>query len=115
MSTQPLFVRQTWYLNRTVKPDSGQSLPLWFPFTRAYWLPGSIHHHVGDSDLFEEENHSSVPFEVVDRRSGEGDDIVIRNLRKTFGKKHAVDGLSLTMYTGHVTALLGHNGMLLSR
>ena len=65
--------------------------------------------------MLEEENHSSVPFEVVDRRSGEGDDIVIRNLRKTFGKKHAVDGLSLTMYTGHVTALLGHNGMLLSR
>lgn len=58
-----------------------------------------------------EEIHSSVPFEVIDRRSGEeADDIVIRNLKKKFGKKHAVDGLSLTMYNGQVTALLGHNG-----
>jgi ABC-type multidrug transport system ATPase subunit len=24
--------------------------------------------------------------------------------------KKAVDGLDLTMYTGHITALLGHNG-----
>ena len=115
METHLAFVWQAWYLNRTIKVDHGQSLLLWFPFTRAYWFPKSVHHYPCDSGMLEEENHSSVPFEVVDRRSGEGDDIVIRNLRKTFGKKHAVDGLSLTMYTGHVTALLGHNGMLLSR
>lgn len=42
--------------------------------------------------------------------------VEISNLRKSFdtptGKKVAVDGLSLTMYSGHITALLGHNGKL---
>jgi len=86
-------------------------LPLWFPFSRAYWCPKSVHHRASASEILDEEIHSSVPFEVIDRRSGgEGDDIVIQNLRKKFGKKHAVDGLSLTMYNGQVTALLGHNG-----
>lgn len=62
--------------------------------------------------MLEEELRSSIPFEVLDRRQGdEEDDIAIHNLRKSFGKKHAVDGLSFTMYNGQVTALLGHNGM----
>lgn len=38
----------------------------------------------------------------------------INNLVKYFntntGRKYAVDGLSLTMYQGQITALLGHNG-----
>ena len=34
----------------------------------------------------------------------------IHGLRKQFGKKTAVDGLSLSMYSGQITALLGHNG-----
>ncbi|XP_063224088.1 phospholipid-transporting ATPase ABCA3-like isoform X2 [Bacillus rossius redtenbacheri] len=36
--------------------------------------------------------------------------IQIKELRKVFGKKVAVDGLSVNMYEGHITVLLGHNG-----
>lgn len=34
----------------------------------------------------------------------------IQNLKKVFGKKKSVDGVSLKMYQGQITALVGHNG-----
>jgi ATP-binding cassette, subfamily A (ABC1), member 3 len=34
----------------------------------------------------------------------------IRELRKEFGDKVAVNNLSMTMYSGQIFALLGHNG-----
>lgn len=44
----------------------------------------------------------------------EGKCVLIRGLHKSFmtntGIKHAVDDLNLTMYSGQITALLGHNG-----
>lgn len=36
--------------------------------------------------------------------------VEIRNLRKVFNKKPAVHGLTLNMYEGQITVLLGHNG-----
>jgi ATP-binding cassette subfamily A (ABC1) protein 3 len=37
--------------------------------------------------------------------------IVIKNLTKRFGRgKLAVDGVSIRMYAGQITVLLGHNG-----
>lgn len=36
--------------------------------------------------------------------------IEIQNIFKNFGKKRAVNGVSLRMYTGDIFALLGHNG-----
>ncbi|XP_021957188.1 ATP-binding cassette sub-family A member 3 [Folsomia candida] len=36
--------------------------------------------------------------------------VVISNLKKSFGRKNAVDGVSMTMYEGEIFALLGHNG-----
>jgi ABC-type uncharacterized transport system ATPase subunit len=54
------------------------------------------------------------PFEPVSdalkKQGAEGKNIEIHGLRKTFGEKIAVDGLSLSMYSGQITALLGHNG-----
>jgi ABC-2 family transporter protein len=103
----------TWYFNRVIKPDNGQALPLWFPFKRSYWFPRTTHPGGTDIESREAEYNSSVPFEVVERRQGdEGKDIEICNLRKVFGKTHAVDGLTLTMYAGQVTALLGQNGTI---
>jgi ATP-binding cassette subfamily A (ABC1) protein 3 len=102
---------QTWYLNRVIKSEFGQRLPLLFPFMRSYWCPRTAHRDVAASSMLDGELRASIPFEVFDRRQGDAeDDIEIHNLRKTFEKKHAVDGLSLTVYNGQVTALLGHNG-----
>ena len=52
--------------------------------------------------------------ESLAQQRTEGKCVDIRNLYKYFdtptGRKTAVDGLTLTMYSGQITALLGHNG-----
>jgi hypothetical protein len=105
-----------WYLNRVVAPDFGQALPVYFPFTASYWgfskkAPSTI----ATADLAETDeamNDSHVPIEGVSdtMRSQTDSNIVIRRLGKKFGDKTAVEDLSVTMYNGQVTALLGHNG-----
>lgn len=51
--------------------------------------------------------HSSFEPEVA-RDAAVG--IEIQNIFKIFGRKRAVNGVSLRMYTGDIFALLGHNG-----
>lgn len=108
----------SWYLNRVVPSDFGLNLPLWFPFTTSYWCP---RHCVSkkksakryDDDRCDHED-ANIPIEPVveslKRQADEGMSIEMHNLRKSFGDKQAVDGLSLSMFNGHITALLGHNG-----
>jgi ABC-type multidrug transport system fused ATPase/permease subunit len=102
-----------WYLNRVLRSDYGQPLPFYFPFTRRYWCPGSASPAFALGDQ-ETKYAEGVPVEPVTdalrAQSVNGEGIEIRSLRKVFGDKTAVDGLSLSMYKGQVTALLGHNG-----
>jgi ATP-binding cassette subfamily A (ABC1) protein 3 len=104
----------TWYLNRVIKADYGQALPLWFPFTRSYWFPASVQPPTVTTEPDDEVAAAGSPFEpvsdVLKKQGAEGKNIEIHRLRKTFGEKTAVDGLSLSMYSGQITALLGHNG-----
>ena len=109
----------TWYLNRVIRPDFGQALPWYFPFTKAYWRPALAAKSSSPADEFYDEDHSAaisaeIPLEPVGealhRQSQNGENIEIRGLRKDFGDKTAVDGLNLSMYKGQITALLGHNG-----
>lgn len=100
----------TFYLNRVVRSDFGQALPWYFLFTKSYWCGAK---HVDDSsdDNDSGDKAANVPVEQVgdglNSQIKEGRGIAIRGLRKQFGDKTAVDGLSLTMYPGQVTALLG--------
>lgn len=52
--------------------------------------------------------------DALSRQLRDGNCVAMRDLRKDFqtptGIKKAVDGLSLTLYSGQITALLGHNG-----
>ena len=102
-----------WYANRVVPSEFGQPLPLYFPFTLSYWCPGRVQSHVLE-DSSEESNDEGVLIEEVSKtlkdQRKQGKSIEIRNLRKTFGEKTAVDDLSLSIYSGQITALLGHNG-----
>jgi len=104
----------SWYLNRVVRPDYGQALPPWFPFSLSYWCPGRAGKVASKETWNADEVVMSGPNEPVGealmRQSAEGKNIEIRNLCKVFNKKIAVDDLSLTMYSGQITALLGHNG-----
>jgi hypothetical protein len=99
----------SWYLNRVVKPDYGEAMPWHFPFTASYWCPGAAKskHSVSDED--DGPVTYDVPFEPVaenlQRQAAEGKSIEIRNLRRTFGDKIAVDGLNLSMYSGSVRVI----------
>lgn len=104
----------TWYLNRVIKPDFGQALPFYFPFSLNYWSPSKKHAPLDDTTGADKASMGGIPYEPVGdtlkRQTTEGKSIEIHNLRKKFGDKYAVDGLSLSMYSGQITALLGHNG-----
>jgi ABC-type multidrug transport system fused ATPase/permease subunit len=104
----------SWYLNRVIKPDYGQALPFWFPFSRSYWFPSSARAPTVTTEPDDDIAVAGSPFEPVaealKKQREEGKSIEIHKLRKTFGEKTAVDGLSLSMYSGQITALLGHNG-----
>ena len=105
----------SWYLNRVIRPDYGQALPMHFPFTSKYWCPGKVHAPVSDKSVADKVVQSGIPYEEVGdslkRQANEGKSIEIHDLHKTFGEKSAVDNLNLSMYSGQITALLGHNGM----
>lgn len=103
----------SWYTNRVVGGDFGRPMPWYFPFTSAYWFPGRIlAPPMDDSGI--DEYPPEIPSEPVStalkEQSSEGQSIEIRKLRKVYGEKIAVDDLTLSMYSGQVTALLGHNG-----
>jgi ATP-binding cassette subfamily A (ABC1) protein 1 len=103
----------TFYLNRVIPPAYGQALPWYFPFSRDYWCPGRALTPKSD-DTDKNETDVIGPFEPVGnnllRQKTEGKSIEIRHMCKVFGGKTAVDRLSLSMYTGQITVLLGHNG-----
>lgn len=44
------------------------------------------------------------------QRSQDDSSVHIYGLQKQFGEKTAVQGLSLSMYSGQISCLLGHNG-----
>lgn len=109
----------TWYLNRVITPDFGQALKWYFPFTVNYWKCGTS--DIGPppstgleglDQTDEEVNDGIIPIEGVSNtlKNQTNSNIIIRHLGRTFGDKTAVENLSMTMYNGQVTALLGHNG-----
>ncbi len=50
------------------------------------------------------------PSSTLKDQMKQGRGIEIRNLRKAFGDKTAVEGLSMEIFSNQITALLGHNG-----
>jgi ATP-binding cassette subfamily A (ABC1) protein 3 len=101
----------SWYFNRVIQGDFGQALPWYFPFTSSYWCPGRAKAHPQDDTIAEvvyDEGLAVEPVpDAVKEQMKDGKSIEIRNLRKTFGEKTAVDGLSMSMYRNQITALLG--------
>lgn len=102
----------SWYSNRVARGEYGRALPWYFPFTLSYWCPGRV--AVASYDDAEMEYPDDVPVEPVSSALNEQGEqnkgIEIRNLTKTFGEKTAVNNLQMNLYSGQITALLGHNG-----
>jgi len=102
----------SWYSNRVNRGDYGRALPFYFPFTLSYWCPGRV--AIPPRDDSEIEYPANVPVEPVSsslkEQIAQGKGIEVRKLKKVFGEKTAVDDLQMNLYSGQITALLGHNG-----
>ncbi|XP_031559324.1 ATP-binding cassette sub-family A member 3-like isoform X2 [Actinia tenebrosa] len=112
-----IFTTLTWYIEGVYPGKYGIPKPFYFPLQKSYWC--GYAHDIMKANAMDKErdpvenkdqDHHAVEDEPTDLQIGVG----IKNLSKVFkssaGNKVAVDGLSLNMYKGQITALLGHNG-----
>lgn len=107
-----IFGALTWYVENVFPGEFGvPNSPLFF-LTKSYWCGTTpknveVDNHGADHDKVDPEFHEKV---TQNLKAG----IVIKNLNKSFqtldGEKVAVNNLSVEMYEGQITALLGHNG-----
>ncbi|CAL1544560.1 unnamed protein product [Lymnaea stagnalis] len=101
-----------WYVETVFPGEYGVPQPWYFPILKRYW--GCCKTSPEYVDLDTAINVGQVP-EMFEKEPNEKAGIKIRNLRKVYGKgkekaKVAVAGMTLNMYEGQITALLGHNG-----
>ncbi|KAJ9595471.1 hypothetical protein L9F63_013335, partial [Diploptera punctata] len=101
----------TWYIDSVRPGQYGIAKPWYFICMPSYWRSSKI-----DDQSFTEIDDVTMNkrFEKPPNNLNVG--IKIKNLRKVFhsfgglNKKLAVDGVTLDIYNGEITALLGHNG-----
>ena len=109
-----LYMALAIYFDNVIPTEYGTTKSPLFCFTASYWFPNSRRNFVTPEDMndnqFIGEDIETIPGEL---KGKEG--ITIYNLKKSFSgfRKptiHAVQGVSLKMYPGEITAILGHNG-----
>eukprot|EP00058_Branchiostoma_floridae_P010060 XP_002595548.1 hypothetical protein BRAFLDRAFT_117471 [Branchiostoma floridae] len=115
-----LYCMVAWYIEAVFPGDYGVPQPWYFPVLRSYWCGSSKSDFVDEDDnettpLLSGEKHSDNQGEYFEKNPANlKAGVRIRNLKKTFGsgkkKKTAVGGITMDMYEGQITALLGHNG-----
>lgn len=118
-----------WYTDNVWPSEFGTRRPPYFFLLPSYWR-SLLPHGVGGGSKTGGGRTAVVDVEAVlaqeltpdvervpdslAQQIHDGSCIVIRGLHKSFktntGVKHAVDDLNLTMFSGQITALLGHNG-----
>ncbi|XP_046358771.2 phospholipid-transporting ATPase ABCA3-like [Haliotis rufescens] len=98
----------TWYMDNVWPGEFGVPKPIYFPFTGSYWCgTKQTNADCSSTQHLDEKHFEREP-------SGMMNGISIQNLKKVFGsgskQKVAVDGMSLNMFEGQISVLLGHNG-----
>ncbi|XP_048758710.2 phospholipid-transporting ATPase ABCA3-like isoform X2 [Ostrea edulis] len=106
-----LYMMITVYIEGVFPGEYGTPLKWYFPFTKSYWCGTAATDDVPDDKRISiGQNPDFFETDPVGIRPG----VQIRNLKKVFGRKEkckvAVAGMSLDLYEGQITALLGHNG-----
>jgi ABC-type multidrug transport system fused ATPase/permease subunit len=108
-----LYLIIAWYVEAVFPGDYGIPQPWYFPVTSSYWF--------GKPSVSPDDTEANIKISELNSSSSREADpnlpvgISIRNLTKVYkshGGSHklAVDGLSLNMFKGQITSLLGHNG-----
>ncbi|XP_063678644.1 phospholipid-transporting ATPase ABCA3-like isoform X4 [Bolinopsis microptera] len=118
-----IYSLMTWYVEAVFPGEFGIKQKPWFMFTKTYWMGSEINMDKdGDGMPPVDGDGIPVPPTVIDVEDAQHEKrprhktvgISIQGLVKRFetpkGKMTAVDGLSLDMYQGQITSLLGHNG-----
>ena len=114
----------SWYIAKIWPSEFGTHQPFYFLCLPSYWMSccGISLHKSNSTICLADQDKGPAAYEVaiesvtdnLERQVQEGTCVNIINLYKVFktrnGDKVAVDGLNLTMYSGQITALLGHNG-----
>uniref|UniRef100_K3WB22 ABC transporter domain-containing protein n=1 Tax=Globisporangium ultimum (strain ATCC 200006 / CBS 805.95 / DAOM BR144) TaxID=431595 RepID=K3WB22_GLOUD len=112
------------YLEKVVPKTYGTTEKWYFPLKLSYWRKSSRYTAALRSMSFQHSLSEGVTVPVnpnielvgedLQEQEYNGEALSIQRLRKVFpvpgGEKEAVKGLSLNMYAGQITCLLGHNG-----
>jgi len=120
-----------WYVDKIWPSEFGTQKPWYFVFQPSFWMNeirsycscffktrrGAHRRIISplDADAPAEAAYVEMVTENLSSQLSAGTCVDIRDLYKEFetpqgGKKVAVNRLNLTMYSGQITALLGHNG-----
>ncbi|PZC73059.1 hypothetical protein B5X24_HaOG200332 [Helicoverpa armigera] len=97
-----------WYLSLVRPGRYGQALPWNFPFKASYWRNKNEVRPDGDEEEEDPIAHDPRYFETAPSHMDVG--IKIVNVSKVFAKQVALRNVSLEVYKGEITVLLGHNG-----
>ncbi|XP_034485230.1 ATP-binding cassette sub-family A member 3-like isoform X3 [Drosophila innubila] len=95
------------YIEQVFPGDFGVPRKWYFPFTRSFWFGERINENIPyNNDQVNRRSSAAFEAEPDDKKIG----LLIRNMKKKFGKKLVVNGLSINMFEDEITVLLGHNG-----
>lgn len=106
-----------WYISNIWPSEFGTHKPWYFLFLPSYWISCFVSKKpLPATDYLDDTDNPRVE-KVTDNLNAQKANqqcVEVKGLVKYFdtntGRKFAVDGLNLTMYSGQITALLGHNG-----
>ncbi|XP_017465331.1 PREDICTED: ATP-binding cassette sub-family A member 3 isoform X3 [Rhagoletis zephyria] len=96
------------YVEQIMPGDFGVPKKWNFPFTPSFWCGQKEYAGIEDmsNGSIERKNPDAFEAEPAGKHIG----LQVKNLKKRFGEKYAVKGLSVNMYEDEITVLLGHNG-----
>ncbi|KAL0820123.1 hypothetical protein ABMA28_006062 [Loxostege sticticalis] len=102
-----LFFALSWYLDHVRPGQYGHALPWDFLFQKQYWFKNDVKPDSETEELEQPITHDQRYFEPPGNRDV---GVKILNITKVFPKHRALSNVSLDVYKGEITILLGHNG-----
>ena len=100
-----IFAVLALYMEQVWPSEWGAKRPWYFLFTREFWTS-----KITQRNDFQEDFAKGDDEEEVVAVADASKTMKIRKITKRFGEMVAVDSLSLDIYHGQITAILGHNG-----